>query len=68
MDLGVGEMRFTFCGKHHLVTRTRVRGPGFMGPLLLFNIQSIKVIFWLINTSMSEITTKRCSVLSELLN
>ena len=41
MDLGVGEMGLTFCGKHPLLmTRTQVSNPGPMGPLvyLIFSL------------------------------
>ena len=49
MDLGVGEMGFIYCGKHPLlVTRTLVRDPGPMDPLVLFiqfNLKMLKVSF-----------------------
>ena len=38
MDLGVGEMRFIFCGKHPLlVIRTQVSDPGPMRSLVIHN-------------------------------
>ena len=44
MDLGAGEMAFTFCGKHPLlVTRTRVSDPGPMGPLVVKKSYPVKL-------------------------
>ena len=43
MDLGVGEMGFIFCGKHHLlVTRTQVSDSGHMDPHVSFTLNLLR--------------------------
>ena len=39
MDLGVGEIGYNFCGKHHLLmTRIQVSDPVYKGPLVFLLI------------------------------